>query len=388
MAGLAAELRHALVALGFQADAARVMIDDQGMEDLAELALLTDTEVENLCKVVRRPGGTIANPNRNDEDGDPVAGQPATITNPGQTVPLRAENNLKMACYYLRYKQRVSRPLTAASLTLINVRGMRGLKEWEDAHKDVDKAEIDSKDWPRTIEALEEYLRGCLGVDGTPLAYVIRDDPEVPPINLVDTFATHQDELIARAPHRDAAGNFTATFLSDRSKVWELLSNLTRDKDCWTYVRPAQRSRDGRMAFLALKNHFLGANNVDNMSARAERQLRGNPYSGEKRRWNFEKYVKLQKDQNTIMEGLMEHGYTGINNRYMVWHLIDGIKTTSLDTVKTRIMSEAALCSGFDGCVNLFTDFIDQRSSSEVRKVQISAVNSHGGGETTNWDDV
>ena len=312
------------------------MIDDQGMDDLEELALLTDTEVENLCKVVRRPGGTIDNPNRNDEDGDPVAGQPATITNPGQTVALRAENNLKMACYYLRYKQRVSRPLTAASLTLINVRGLRGLREWEDAHKDVDKPEIDSKDWPRTMEGLEEYLRGCLGVDGTPLAYVIRDDPEVPPINLVDTFATHQDELIARAPHRDAAGNFTATFLSDRSKVWELLSNLTRDKDCWTYVRPAQRSRDGRMAFLALKNHFLGANNVDNMSARAERQLRGNPYSGEKRRWNFEKYVKLQKDQHTILEGLMEHGYAGIDNRSKVRHLLDGIKTTSLDTVKTR----------------------------------------------------
>ena len=149
------------------------MIDDQGMDDLAEFGLLTDTEVENLCKVVCRPGGTIANPNRNDANGDPVPGQLATITNPGQTVPLRAESNLKMACYFLQYKQRVSRPLTAASLTLVNVRGMQGLKEWEDAHKDVEKAEIDSKDWPRTMEALKEYLRGCLGVNGTPLAYAI-----------------------------------------------------------------------------------------------------------------------------------------------------------------------------------------------------------------------
>ena len=91
MAGLAVELRHALVALGFQADAACVMIDDQGMDDLAEFALLMDTEVENLCKVVRRPGGTITNPNANDAIGDPVPGQPATIRNPGQTVLLRAK---------------------------------------------------------------------------------------------------------------------------------------------------------------------------------------------------------------------------------------------------------------------------------------------------------
>ena len=105
-----------------------------------------------------------------------------------------------------------------------------------------------------------------------------------------------QDELIARASIR--VGNasnaaYTAYYLADRSKVWELISDLTRYQDCWLYVRPAQRTRDGRLAFLGLKNHYLGKNNVDIMSSRAEAKLKYTSYSGEKRRWNFEKYVKM-----------------------------------------------------------------------------------------------
>ena len=84
-------------------------------------------------------------------------------------------------------------------------------------------------------------------------------------------------------------------------------------------------------------------------------------------------------DQHTILEGLMENGYAGINNPSKVRHLLDGIKTTSLDTVKTRIMSKATLQSDFDGCVNLFKDFIDQLSSSEVCDVLIPAVKTGGG---------
>ena len=200
MAGNTAALRHALVALGFEEDAARVMIDAQGMDTLEEFALLNDSEVENLCKVVHRPGGTIPNPNATDAVGDAVAGQPANITNPGKTIPLRAENNLKMACYYLRYQQRVSWPLTSANMTLANVRALRGLRDWEDSHKDVEKAVIDKNDWPCSIEAIEEYFRSCLRVTKKTLAYVLRATA-LPATDPVGGFATQQAELIARAPH-------------------------------------------------------------------------------------------------------------------------------------------------------------------------------------------
>ena len=74
-----------------------------------------------------------------------------------------------------------------------------------------------------------------------------------------------------------------------------------------------------------MKNHYLGDNNVDNMSSRAEAKLKDTSYSGEKRRWNFEKYVKTHVHQHAILTDLVEHSYSSIDDRSKVQHLMAGI---------------------------------------------------------------
>ena len=54
------------------------------------------------------------------------------------------------------------------------------------------------------------------------------------------------------------------------------------------------------------------------MSSRAENTLSTTTYNGEKRRWTFEKYVTVHKDQHTILNGLTEYGYAGIVERTIV----------------------------------------------------------------------
>ena len=120
------------------------------------------------------------------------------------------------------------------------------------------------KDWAKTIQSLMEYLKGCLGVMKIPLAYVIRDEPGIFP-DPPGGYSTRQQELIARAPIPAVGGAsltnpFTQTYLDDRSKVWELLSAITRDLECWSYVMPAQKTKNGRSAFFNLKLHYLGVN--------------------------------------------------------------------------------------------------------------------------------
>ena len=56
MANVAA-ICTALGRLGFSVTAAAFITDQQQMETLEELEVLTDSEVENLCKVCHRPGG-------------------------------------------------------------------------------------------------------------------------------------------------------------------------------------------------------------------------------------------------------------------------------------------------------------------------------------------
>ena len=50
-------LRSAYGRIGFSAEAALVITDTQGIDNMEELNILTDGEIENLCKVIRRPGG-------------------------------------------------------------------------------------------------------------------------------------------------------------------------------------------------------------------------------------------------------------------------------------------------------------------------------------------
>jgi hypothetical protein len=226
------------------------------------------------------------------------------------------------------------------------------------------------------MEDIEEYFRNYLGETGVPLAYVIRKDARVPPEadDPSGNYTSPTDEMIARAPH-EAGGVNLPTYLSDREKVWELLAGICRAHDCWTYFKPAQRARNGRLAFENLFNHYLGPNNVDNMATTAEKRLATSMYDGEKKRWNFERFVRNQVEQHTILNGLKDYGYSGIDDRSKVRHLVDGIRTRELDSVKTRIMSDATLRTNYDQCVTLYKDYILQMKTSRgTPDLQIAIV--------------
>ena len=70
--------------------------------------------------------------------------------------------------------------------------------------------------------------------------------------------------------------------------------------------------------------------------------------------------------------------------------MIAGIWTSTLDSVKTRIMSDAFLHSDFDTCVNLYQDFIKQTTASQVKDVTVAALhsNKNGGGEEFAGDEL
>ena len=198
-----------------------------------------------------------------------------------------------------------------AECTLDNVQALRGLCKWEEKHEDGDTPEVDTWDWPRAIETILEWLGDCLGQSGVPLAYVVRDDEDVPTAEYdpPTNYDTIQLEMIARAPIRvagagGALGAYHPTFLANRIKVWNMLNTLFRNKECFTYIRCGLRTKDGRMAFRALRDHYLGSANVDNMSSKAESKLQKTEYRGEGRRFNFEKYAWIHKEQHMILDGL------------------------------------------------------------------------------------
>jgi hypothetical protein len=78
-------------------------------------------------------------------------------------------------------------------------------------------------------------------------------------------------------------------------------------------------------------------------------------YTKEGKRWNFETYVSAHKEQHQILEQLeTDYGYSGMDDGSKVRHLIAGIQTNTLYTIKGQILGDPNLQCDFDGCVNLF----------------------------------
>ena len=303
------------------------------------------------------------------------------VPNPGISVSLRAENNLKLTAFWLRHRWRISRPTMPPDVTIDNIRSVLALRDSEESYKTDDMLPmINARDWPKTMDAISEYLCNRLGEKMIPLAYVIRDEVEVP--DSADDPATNYEsattEMIRRAPHGTEVNNdwvLDPVYVANREKVWDIIAQITRDQPCWTYVKPAQHSRDGRAAYQGLYNHFLGPNNVDNMASKAKKMLESMTYKGESRRWNFERYVNLQMQQHSILEGLVAHGYAGIDERSKVRHLLAGIKTDKLDAIKTRIMLDTKYRNSFDDSVTLYMDFIKESTPPpDVPTRQVSFV--------------
>ena len=110
-----AVMRAAMTRIGFTETAAQALVEEQGIDNLEEVKLLTDDDIENLCKVIRRPGGNLP----------PLAGAlpgAAPVPNPGVPVNQCAEGHLKLLAFYLRHRARISRKVIVPDITFEAIR--------------------------------------------------------------------------------------------------------------------------------------------------------------------------------------------------------------------------------------------------------------------------
>ncbi len=91
---------------------------------------------------------------------------------------------LKLACFYIHRQHRISLVPDAGSITVDKVRRFPHLRETKNDHSDPEELpKLDPKNWSKTLEAIQEYLRGFLGTTKVPLSYVIRDQVNVSAAN-------------------------------------------------------------------------------------------------------------------------------------------------------------------------------------------------------------
>jgi hypothetical protein len=175
-----------------------------------------------------------------------------------------------------------------------------------------------------TLEKIKEYLASQYGVTGATLDCVVRPDIAVKPEAEypAENYETVDQEMTAIEPH------IGRSFVCDRRKVWDIMSNICGKHSCFVYIKPALRTRNGREAYMILFYHFLGTNNVGNMSIAAENKLTGTLYNGGNKSFNWETYVRIHAEQHSVLNGLKYYGYAGIDDSSKFRHLLEETKTT------------------------------------------------------------
>ena len=189
---------------------------------------------------------------------------------------------------------------------------------------------VNTGGWTKTLEIVEEYIRGFRGVDRQPLIYGLRDDLIDPVAASDPTYRTngskyfiHNEEMISQGSiisgpavlgtEPEEIGPFTNSFMTNRALIWYKMVAIFQVSDAWTYLNPSKNHCDGRLGFRLIYNHNLGPRNIYHMAAVAEKKLAQYSYTGKKKNWTFEKYATLHKEHHNILESLNEHGYTGID---------------------------------------------------------------------------
>ena len=129
----------------------------------------------------------------------------------------------------------------------------------------MDPLVIFEDNWPRSINAIDDYLGAYLGETGIPVKYVMRKKQDLPvdpdPPNQYDT---PQEEMIERARHYTEADLdiLEQVYVVDNVTVWEILLVACCDLGCWSYIKPFRCTRDGHGTYQALVNQFLGPNTM------------------------------------------------------------------------------------------------------------------------------
>jgi hypothetical protein len=172
-----------------------------GINTLAEVVFLNDKDIDSLVKQLWRPGGTISGPKI---VGGAAQGKPGhLVASPGHSVSIRAETNLNLEVFYLRHQARISRIVAPEIVALTVMRSLRSTKEYEENFKvTAEKPLINEKYWTRTMEAIHEFFGSVLGEIGVPLAYVVRENFEIPPgTDPSEGYIKVAEEMIAHATH-------------------------------------------------------------------------------------------------------------------------------------------------------------------------------------------
>jgi len=342
----AVAFQAALTRLGF-GQPAIAALDVNGLTGVRDLINLTDKDVEQLLKIVR-------------------TGPPPVV------VPFLAQKRLNIFCYWATKRHRLNEPIDAGLFNQAAIEAYGSMMTLEEKDEEVvvkapGEYKKDTK-WKSFKEGAIAYFNGIKGNHNIPLAYVIRDQ-EVPQVN--QAYQSEHHRIVAITPLAGAA------YEDDNGKVFDLLKSWTINGPAWTWMRAHNSTRNGRLAWLSLVNHFEGDAQRDRVKDAAYASIAAARYYGDKKKFTFETYVSIHQEAYADLE---QYGEI-ISEEKRVRDLLSNIKDNSpvANAAKGTILATPTLRTNFSNAVAHLATTLQLGQSQETRNISSTQSSYRGG---------
>ena len=299
---------------------------NEGIVTVADLVDFDKESFKQIADNLRRPGGRIPDPT-------PGAAPGATIPKPPFVFGSKSQTRLQVACKLLRFYQMIGRNITAPNMQWDQV--MSNFKEIWQA---IEQRKLETGPSTPTInkalpiikwtEAFRDHLYRCIGDRHIPLAYVVRKDVTVPAIcpplatdqPYSDLHGSVEEDMINRASHSHGL------YRADNATVYYKLEEATRSTAYADSIKPFQRTKNGRDAFLALTNQYAG---IDKWEAEIKKQsnlLHTRKWKGQSN-FPLERFVQQHRNAFVSMTACTQHvQYQLPNELTRVRYLLDALE--------------------------------------------------------------
>ncbi len=143
------------------------------------------------------------------------------------------------------------------------------------------------------------------------------------------------------------------------------------------------KTKNGGQAYWTLHTILLDGQRVVSTESTILTKLQSFRYEGDRKNFNFDKYVNLHVEQHNQHADLQEYGYAPLAENLKTLWFQDGIRDPSLNAVKASINANHANFTDFDSVKDTYVEFKrTDNSTNDPRTRQVASVarGGHGGG--------
>jgi hypothetical protein len=189
-------------------------------------------------------------------------------------------------------------------------------------------------------------------------------------------------QLFASLETLESDRPFEPSFLADMVMVYNVLHACWGKSSWWSHVKKFRKTKNRRQLYRTLHTILLGGQSVVLTGSAIVTKLQSFRYEGDRKNFNFDKYVNLHIEKHNQHVDLQEYGVAPLAENLKTLWFQEGIRDSSFNAVKASINANRANFTDFDSVKDAYVEFkCTDNPTNDPRTQQVASVarGGHGG---------